>query len=298
LIVLGKYYATVNLFNTPPLLLPFSIMGLEDEGQRTELTREERERRATVPLLRRLVSEQHRQEQQRIEADARTRWLPQEMQQDLDAYNMENLQAESEALDLRTEVSLHRSAVSVHRRTSSSLHIQEDKTVLPPPIRGVILEGRPQPAQKEALWPRPVQDHLDSLIVLTTTCVDVLLGLMLNPVESHLNSLVQVEAGAQLPPFCLVTQDLPSMSLNRLVVAGPAGPSNIGKPSAQSGTKPLPIPAGRLRDKQLRKIKEGILQHNQECRDVQEHLNRERQRLHRVAIRYASAPICGQPSSS
>jgi hypothetical protein len=109
-------------------------MGLEDEGQRTELTREERERRATVPLLCRLVSEQHRQEQQRIEADARSRRLPQEMRQDLDAYNMENLQAESEALDLRTEVPLHRSAVSVHRRTSSSLHIQEDKTALPPPI--------------------------------------------------------------------------------------------------------------------------------------------------------------------
>jgi hypothetical protein len=50
-------------------------MGLEDEGQRTELTREERERRATVPLHRRLVSERHRQEQQRIEADARARRL-------------------------------------------------------------------------------------------------------------------------------------------------------------------------------------------------------------------------------
>jgi hypothetical protein len=91
-------------------------MGLEDEGQRTELTREERERRATVPLLRCLVSERHRQEQQRSEADARTR-----------------RQAESEALDLRTEVPLHRSAVSVHQRMSSSLYI-EDKTALPPPI--------------------------------------------------------------------------------------------------------------------------------------------------------------------
>jgi hypothetical protein len=50
-------------------------MGLEDEGQRTELTREERERRATVPLLRRLVFERHRQEQQRSKADARTRRL-------------------------------------------------------------------------------------------------------------------------------------------------------------------------------------------------------------------------------
>jgi hypothetical protein len=110
----------------------------------------------------------------------------------------------SEALDLRTEVPLHRSAVSVHRRTSSSLHIQEDKRAPPPPIRGVLLEERP----------RPVQDHLDSFIVPMTTCVDVPLSLMINPVESHLNSLVQVEAGVQLPPFCLVTQDLPSMLLD------------------------------------------------------------------------------------
>jgi hypothetical protein len=120
-----------------------------------------------------------------------------------------------------------------------------------------------------------------------TTGVDVPLGLMLNSVQSHLNSLVQVEAGVHLPPFCLVTQDLPPMSLDRLkAVAGSAGPSIIGKPSAQSGTKPLPISAGRLRDKRLKKIKEGILQHNQEFRDVQERLNRERQRLHRVAVRY------------
>jgi hypothetical protein len=106
---------------------------LEDEGQRTELTREERERRATVPFLRRLVSERHGQEQQRIEADARARRLGQEVDK-LDGYNMERLQVKSEALDLRTEVQLHRSAVSVHRRMSSSLHIQEDKTApLPSP---------------------------------------------------------------------------------------------------------------------------------------------------------------------
>jgi hypothetical protein len=43
------------------LLLPSSIMASEDKGQRTELTREERERRATIPLLRRLVSERHHQ---------------------------------------------------------------------------------------------------------------------------------------------------------------------------------------------------------------------------------------------
>jgi hypothetical protein len=65
-------------------------MGLEDEGQRTELTQEERERRATVWLLRRLVSERHRQEQQRIEADSRARRLRQEVD-NLDAYNIESL---------------------------------------------------------------------------------------------------------------------------------------------------------------------------------------------------------------
>jgi hypothetical protein len=110
---------------------------------------------------------------------------------------------------------------------------------------------------------------------------------MVNPIQSCLYSLVQAEAGAQLLHFCLVTQDLPPMSLERTrVVAGSVGPSSIGKPSAKSGTKPLTIPAGRLRERQLREIQEGILQHNQECRDVQERLNCERQRLHRVDVRY------------
>jgi hypothetical protein len=224
-------------------------MGMEDEGQRTELTQEERERRAKVPLLCRLVA----QEQLRSEADARTRRLRQEMRQDLDAYNMESLQAESEALDLRTEVPLHRSAVSVHQRMSSSLYI-EDKTALPPPIQGVILETRSPPAERNAItpWPRPVRDHLDSLIVLpkTTSMSAPPLSLMFNPVQSHLNSLVNMEAGVQLPPFCLVTQDLLSMSLNLPKVgAGSAGPSSTVKPSVQSGTKPLRIPAGRLRER-------------------------------------------------
>jgi hypothetical protein len=102
---------------------------------------------------------------------------------------------------------------------------------------------------------------------------------MMNPVESHLNSLVRVEVGAQLPPFCLVTPDLPPMSLEGVrVVAGSVIPSSTERPSAQPGTKPLTIPA-----RQLREIQEGILQHNLECRDLQEHLNRERQRLHRQA---------------
>jgi hypothetical protein len=209
------------------------------------------------------------------------------MRQDLDAYNMESLQAESEALDLRTEVPLHRSAVSVHQRMSSSLYI-EDKTALLPPIQGVILEARLPPAHRDALWPQPVRDYLDSLIVPKTTSTSAPpLGLMFNPMQSHLISLVKVEAGVQLPPFCLVTQDLPSMSLSRpKVVAGSVGPSSIVKPSAQSRTKPLTIPAGWLRDKRLQEIKEGVLRHNQECREVQDPLNRERQRLHRVAVRY------------
>jgi hypothetical protein len=45
-------------------------MASEDEGQRTELTCEERERRATIPLLRRMVSERHHQQHQRCESDA------------------------------------------------------------------------------------------------------------------------------------------------------------------------------------------------------------------------------------
>jgi hypothetical protein len=130
-------------------------------------------------------------------------WLQQEVDE-LDAYNMERLQVESEALDLRMEVSPHR------RMSSSPI---SSKTAPLPPIR-VLLEEQP----------RPVQDHLDSLIISTTGALAPL-GLMLNPVQSHLNSLVQVEAGAQLPPFCLVTQDLPSMSLDRIkVVAGSACP--------------------------------------------------------------------------
>jgi hypothetical protein len=36
----------------------------------------------------------------------------------------------------------------------------------------------------------------------------------------------------------------------------------------------------------LQEIQEGILHHNLECIDVQAHLNSERQRLHRVAVRY------------
>jgi hypothetical protein len=208
-------------------------MASEEESQRTELTREERERRETVPLLCRLGSEQPHQQHLRCEANARVQQLRQEVDK-LDVYNMDRLHVESEALDLRV---------------SSFLLLPKTAPPAGPPPVGVLLE---------AWQPRPVQDHLDSLIVPTTTGVDVPLGLMINPVESHLNSLVRVEAGAQLPPFGLVTQDLPPMSLEGIrVVAGSVIPSSSGRPSAQPGTKPSPIPAGPLQE-----IQEGILQHN------------------------------------
>jgi hypothetical protein len=189
---------------------------------------------------------------------------------ELNVYNMDRLHVELEALDLRMDISPHL------RMSSFPLLPKTEPPVGPPPVR-VLLEAQP----------RLVRDHLDSLII-PTTGVETPLGLMLNPVKSHLNSLVQVEAGAQLPPFCLVTQDLPPMSLERTrVVAGSAVPSStLRKPSAQPGTKPLPIPAGRLPERRLREIQEGILQHNIECRDMQERLTRDRQRLHRVAVRY------------
>jgi hypothetical protein len=168
-------------------------MGLEDEDQGTEITQEERVRRAKAPLLCCLVT----QEQVRIEADARTKRLRQEMRQDLDAYNMRGLQTESEALNLRTEAPLHRSAVSVHRRMGSTLYI-EDKTMLPPPLQEVILETQSPPVEKRSAltpWPRPVWDHLDSLVVTlrTTSTSAPPLSFTMNPVRSHLNSLVNVE---------------------------------------------------------------------------------------------------------
>jgi hypothetical protein len=126
------------------LLLPSSTMALEDEGQRMELTREERERRATVPFLLRLVSERHHQQHQRCEADARVQRLRQEVDE-LDVYSMDCLHVESEALDLRV--------------SSSLLLPKTAPPACPPPVR-VLLEAR---------QPLPVQDHLDSLIVPTMT---------------------------------------------------------------------------------------------------------------------------------
>jgi hypothetical protein len=122
---------------------------------------------------------------------------------ELDVYNMDRLQVESEALDLRV--------------SSSLLLPKRGPPAGPQPVR-VLLEAR---------QPRP-----DSLIIPTARGVEVLLVLMMNPMQSLLNSLVRVEAGAQLPPFCLVTQDLPPMSLEGVrVVAGSAISSSTERPS-------------------------------------------------------------------
>jgi hypothetical protein len=92
------------------LLLPSSVMASEDEGQRTELTRKERERRATIPLLRRLVSERHHQQHQRCDSHA---WI-QRLQQEVDEFdvsNVQRLQVEAEALDLRVSGEVERPTI-------------------------------------------------------------------------------------------------------------------------------------------------------------------------------------------
>jgi hypothetical protein len=126
---MGKLVHRVNLLL---LLLPSSTMGSEDKGQRRELTREGRERRATIPLLCCLVSERHHQQQQRSKANARARRLPQEVDK-LDVYNMDRLQVKSEALDLRIDISLHL------RMSSSPLLPKTAPPAGPPPVR-VLLE--------------------------------------------------------------------------------------------------------------------------------------------------------------
>jgi hypothetical protein len=108
---------------------------------------------------------------------------------------------------------------------------------------------------------------------------------MINTVMGHLNLLVKVEAGDQLlPSFCLLTLDLPAMSLKReRVIVGSATPLSTSTSTVKPRTRQShsPIPTARL---QL--IQEGILQHSLKCQDVQAHLNRERQRLHGVSLKF------------
>jgi hypothetical protein len=163
-------------------------MGLEDK---TELTRKEWETRATLPIIRRLISEQHHQQHQRCESNARIQQLQQEVDE-LDVSNVQRLQVEAEALDLRVDGHAPLSAAARKVLRASPL-----------PVRDHLDAQRGQ----------PVRDHLDSLIVPTTRGTDVPLGLMMNPVMSYLNSLVKVEARELLPPFCLLTSDLPPMLL-------------------------------------------------------------------------------------
>jgi hypothetical protein len=224
----------------------------------------------TIPLLQRLLSERHHQQHQRCESDARIQLLQQEVDE-LDVSNVQRQQVEAEALDLR---------VSGHPPLSAAARA----ALLASPLRvRAHLEAQQLPS---------VRDHMDSLIVPTMTGADVPLELMMNPVMSHLNLLVRVEARDQLPPFCLLTtQDLPPMSLERVrVTAGSATPPSTSASSAQPGTRHshLPIPTERLQE-----IQEGILQHNLKCRDVQAHLNSKRQWLHQVAVKYGlSTNLC------
>jgi hypothetical protein len=79
------------------------------------------------------------------------------------------------------------------------------------------------------------------------------------------------------------------MSLKKAkVVVGSATPPRTSASTAQPGTRHLhsPSPNRPLDPERLQEIQEGILQHNLKCQDVQAHLNSERQRLHRVAVKY------------
>jgi hypothetical protein len=200
------------------------------------------------------VSERHHQQHQRCEADARVQQLRQEVDK-LDVFNMERLHVESEALDLRVSG--------------------------PPPLSKTTPPAGPPPVQVllEARQPRQVRDHLDSLIVLTTSA-----GTDDEPGPEPLELVGQGGGRSSTLPLLPVTQDLPPMLLKGVrVIAGSVTPGSTSAPSFQPGTRPspLPIPVERLQE-----IQEGILQHNLKCRDVQAHLNRKRQQLHRVAVRY------------
>jgi hypothetical protein len=107
------------------LLLPSSVMASEDKGQRTELTGEERESRAMIPLLRQLVSKGHHLQRQGCKSDARIQGLQQEVDK-LNVSNVQRLQVEEEALDLRvggpsTAISCRQGGTAGITSTSPSL---------------------------------------------------------------------------------------------------------------------------------------------------------------------------------
>jgi hypothetical protein len=106
------------------LLLPSSNIGLEDKRGRTELTHEERKRRATIPLLRQLVSQQHHQQHQRCETNARIHRLQQEVDE-LNVSNVQRLQVEAEAMDLRVDGHLLLSAPARKALMALPLPVQD-----------------------------------------------------------------------------------------------------------------------------------------------------------------------------
>jgi hypothetical protein len=121
------------------------------------------------------MSEQHHQQHPRCKSNARIQQLQQEVDK-LDVSNIQRLQMEAEALDLRVDGHAPLSAAARKALMASPLLVRD---------------------HLDAQRGRPVRDHLDSLIVPTTrgpSHANMPLGLMMNPVMSHLNSLVKVEA--------------------------------------------------------------------------------------------------------
>jgi hypothetical protein len=195
------------------LLLPSSEMGSEDE---TELTRKKQERRATLPHIRQLMSEQHHQQHQQCESNGRIQQLQQEIDK-LDVSNIQRLQVEAEALDLRVDGLPLLSAAARTALIASPLPVQD---------------------HLDAQRGRPVRDHLDTLIVPTTRGTDVPLGLMMNPVMSHLNSLFKVVTGNSfpvLPAYSRLATNVIGKGKGCLVCDSPQAPARL-LPSLEQGT--------------------------------------------------------------
>jgi hypothetical protein len=152
----------------------------------------------------------------------------------LDVYNMERLQVESESLDLRMDI-------SPNQRMSSSPLLP--KTALPAgqsPTRGATPTS----------WRSSRLSYYPDDGCCGTAGPDV---------ESDSEPLELVgPGGGRSSTSTLLIFCYPGPSTN---VIGKnkggcwvCGSLEHRKPSAQSGTKPLPIPAGRLRERQLKEI--------------------------------------------